>query len=189
MRFGSVRQCRMKLRRDAETQGFRLSRIFYPQATVRLGVANTQSSERQPSKFSLDLCAGCTVSHSDRWRDSDHSKAAWQVHYPDRLPAIRYGWRPTLAAFAALWGEPADGAVTTAPADQLVDDMWKNLPSWGIVPFGSLDRKLKVLTVDSQSPIRKDFDATKYPLQITFSLQGNQPSAISLPTSNHDKSN
>ena len=77
----------------------------------------------------------------------------------------------TLAAFTALWGAPADGAVQTAPADQLIDDAWKNLPSWGIVPFESLDPKWKVLTVDGQSPIRKDFDPSHYPLQITFALQ------------------
>ncbi len=94
----------------------------------------------------------------------------------------------TLAAFTALWGAPADGAVTTALADQLVDAAWKNLPAWGIVPFESLDPKWKVLTVDGQSPIHKDFDATQYPLQITFALKGNPQSAISLPTSNYDAS-
>ncbi len=88
----------------------------------------------------------------------------------------------TLAAFTALWGVPADGSVKIAPADQLIDDAWKNLPSWGIVPFESLDPKWKVLTVDGQSPIRKDFDASKYPLQIAFALQAVQPS--NLPTFN-----
>ncbi len=97
----------------------------------------------------------------------------------------------TLAAFTALWGAPADGAVQTAPADQLVDDAWKNLPSWGIVPFESLDPKWKVLTVDGQSPIHKDFDASKYPLQIAFALRTSQPSNLQtfqLPSSNRDAS-
>ena len=97
----------------------------------------------------------------------------------------------TLAAFTAIWGAPADGSVKVAPADQLLDNAWKNLPSWGIVPFESLDPKWKVLTVDGQSPIRKDFDATKYPLQINFALQSSQPSNLqtfNLPTSNRDAS-
>ncbi len=97
----------------------------------------------------------------------------------------------TLAAFTALWGAPASGSVKVAPSDQLIDDAWRNLPSWGIVPFESLDPKWKVLTVDGQSPIHKDFDASKYPLQITFALQSSQPfnlQTFRLPPSNHDAS-
>jgi len=92
----------------------------------------------------------------------------------------------TLSAFTAIWGAPADGSVKVTSADQLLDNAWKNLPSWGIVPFESLDPKWKVLTVDGQSPIRKDFDLTKYPLQINFALQGNVPSTLNLPPSNRD---
>ena len=66
--------------------------------------------------------------------------------------------------------------------------MWKNLPSWGIVPFESLDPKLKVLTVDGQSPIHKDFDPAHYPLQITFALQSSNPTSFSLPAVNRDPS-
>jgi poly-gamma-glutamate synthesis protein (capsule biosynthesis protein) len=92
----------------------------------------------------------------------------------------------TLAAFTAIWGAPADGSVKVAPADELLDDAWKDLPSWAIIPFESLDPKWKVLTVDGQSPIHKDFDATKYPLQINFALQGD--SSFTLPSSNRDAS-
>lgn len=95
----------------------------------------------------------------------------------------------TLAAFGMLWGAPADGAVKTASADQLLDDAWKNLPSLGIVPFELLDPKWKVLTIDGQSPIRKDFDSTKYPLQITFVLQFDLTSSFQLPTLNLPSSN
>ncbi|MCL4530591.1 MAG: CapA family protein, partial [Chloroflexi bacterium] len=102
----------------------------------------------------------------------------------------------TLNAFTALWGKPASGSVKTAPADQLLDEAWKNLPAWGIVPFESLDPKWKVLTVDGQSPIHKDFDAAKYPLQITFALQTSVkatdlsplPANMDLPASNRDAS-
>jgi len=119
----------------------------------------------------------------------DDIKSAW--HGSSSGPfAGRPLWmaESTLAAFTALWGAPANGSVKVAPADQLLDDVWKNLPSWGIVPFESLDPKWKVLTVDGQSPIRKDFDASQYPLQITFALRGSQPSAFSLQPSNRDPS-
>jgi len=119
----------------------------------------------------------------------DDIKAAW--HGSSAGPFAGHPlWMAdsTLAAFTALWGAPAAGAVTTAPADQLVDEAWKNLPAWGIVPFEALDPKWKVLTVDGQSPIHKDFDTTKYPLQITFALRSDHPSGASLPSSNRDAS-
>lgn len=94
----------------------------------------------------------------------------------------------TLSAFTALWGEPTSGSVKTAPADQLLDTAWKNLPAWAIVPFESIEPRWKVLSVDGRSPIHKDFDASKYPLQITFSLQSSQPSAFILPPFNRDPS-
>jgi poly-gamma-glutamate synthesis protein (capsule biosynthesis protein) len=45
-----------------------------------------------------------------------------------------------------------------------------------------------VLTVDGQSPLRKDFDAGKYPLRVSFGLSpaGADTSGISLPASNRD---
>ena len=65
----------------------------------------------------------------------------------------------TLAAFSALWGEPAPGSVQTVPVDELVNILWDNQPSWGIIPFEELGTKLKVLSVDGQSPIHKNFNA------------------------------
>ena len=63
----------------------------------------------------------------------------------------------TLSAFTALWGAPAL-PVHVAPADGLLDAAWAQMPSWAVVPFESLDPRWKVLTVDGQSPIHKDFD-------------------------------
>ncbi len=157
-------------------------------ASLVLDIENPQSKiENQKSVWIYALVAPFpTVTDGVT---SDDLKAAW--HGSSSGPFAGHPlWMTdsTLAAFTALWGAPADGAVTTAPADQLVDDMWKSLPSWGIVPFESLDPKWKVLTVDNQSPIHKDFDATQYLLQITFSLQGTHPSSFILPTSNRDPS-
>jgi capsule synthesis protein PGA_cap len=94
----------------------------------------------------------------------------------------------TLAAFSALWGAPGPGSAQTAPADQLLDTAWKSMPSWAIVPFEALEPRWKVLTVDGQSPIRKDFDPSGYPLQITFKLQAPAASSFDLPTANRDPS-
>jgi poly-gamma-glutamate synthesis protein (capsule biosynthesis protein) len=95
----------------------------------------------------------------------------------------------TLAAFTALWDPPAAGAVRVVPADRLLDEAWSELPSWAIVPFESLEPKWKVLTVDSQSPVRKKFDLAAYPLTASFALQtspGVRPA--DLASSNYDPS-
>jgi Bacterial capsule synthesis protein PGA_cap len=176
-----------ELHQDAQSSG--ISIVSDPaQASVRLDIAPLSSSKaNQNSIWTFALVAPFpTVTDGVT---SDDLKAAW--HGSSSGPFAGHPlWMAdsTLAAFTALWGAPADGAVQTAPADQLIDDAWKNLPSWGIVPFESLDPKWKVLTVDGQSPIRKDFDPSHYPLQITFALQSSTPVGLNLPASNRDPS-
>ncbi|MBI1792981.1 MAG: CapA family protein [Chloroflexi bacterium] len=148
-------------------------------ASMRLDVERAPSSivNRPPSIWIYALAApfptvtdGVTL---------DDLRAAWGGSSSGPF-AGRPLWmaESTLSAFTALWGAPAGGSVKTAPADQLLDLAWKDLPSWAIIPFESVQPKWKVLTVDGQSPIRKDFDVSKYPLQITFALQGAQPSNL-----------
>jgi hypothetical protein len=79
----------------------------------------------------------------------------------------------TLAAFTALWDAPASGAVRVVPADQLLEEAWADMPTWAIIPFESLEPKWKVLTVDGQSPIRKNFDLSAYPLVSLTNLPSN----------------
>ena len=78
--------------------------------------------------------------------------------------------KSTLNAFTAIWGEPTSGSVRSVDAGQLQDVAWSE-SAWAIVPFESLDPKWKVLTVNGQSPIRKGFDVTSYPLVVDFTLQ------------------
>ena len=91
----------------------------------------------------------------------------------------------TLAAFKALWDEPASGLVRTVPSDQLLDTAWSELGSWAIIPFEALHPKWKVLTIDGQSPIRKGFDISKYPLVVNFDVQSKNSSQL---VSNYDPS-
>lgn len=118
-------------------------------------------------------------------------RAAWRG-----VPAGPFGGRPlwmsesTLAAWRAVWGEPAPGVVRTAAPSQLLEQAWAGMPSWAIVPFEDLDPRWKVLSVDGQSPIHKDLDAT-YPLMIPFGWQPASPASSSaatfpLPASNRD---
>jgi hypothetical protein len=95
----------------------------------------------------------------------------------------------TLAAFTALWDAPAAESVRVVPSDQLLDVAWTENPSWAIIPFESLEPRWKVLTVDDQSPIRKGFDISSYPLAVDFTLQtSNNPQSLGLPISNYDPS-
>jgi len=77
----------------------------------------------------------------------------------------------TRTAFTVLWGQPSN-AVRALPAGELLDAAWRERTAWAIVPFEQLEPRWKVLAVDGQSPLRKDFDAQAYGLQITFSLDG-----------------
>jgi poly-gamma-glutamate synthesis protein (capsule biosynthesis protein) len=107
--------------------------------------------------------------------------------------------KSTLAAFTALWGEPADGAVRVVSDDRLLDTAWsetctepcRSMPSWAIIPFESLEPKWKVLTIDGQSPIRRNFDISNYPLIAHFTLRTPDDfdlSTFGLPPSNYDPS-
>jgi len=113
----------------------------------------------------------------------DEIQAAWNDASPGPFAdSPLWMTESTLTAFTALWGEPASKAVKVVPIDQLVDSLWQNQPAWGIVPFEALEPRLKVLNVDGQSPIQKEFNAETYPLKIEFALRifDHAPATISL---------
>ena len=95
----------------------------------------------------------------------------------------------TRTAFSELWGEPAVNVHTASP-DVLLDAAWQELPSWAILPFEELEPRWKVLAVDGQSPLRKDFDPDQYALQIQFALAGDEADRLAahLPSTNRDAS-
>ena len=120
-----------------------------------------------------------------------------QRQWSDGVAPAAFEGRPlrmdeaALATFSALWGDPAAGAVEVTAAGQLLETAWSDMPSWAIVPFEQLEPKWKVLTVDGQSPIRKDFDLSTYPLVANITLQSTsniQSSVLNLPPSNYDAS-
>jgi poly-gamma-glutamate synthesis protein (capsule biosynthesis protein) len=78
----------------------------------------------------------------------------------------------TAEIFSALWGAPAPGAVEALSSQELLGFAWEHRPSWAIVPFEDLEPRWKTLEVDGISPLRKGFDAQRYPLAVTFSVEG-----------------
>jgi poly-gamma-glutamate synthesis protein (capsule biosynthesis protein) len=92
----------------------------------------------------------------------------------------------TLAAFTALWGPPGPGSVRSVPVDQLLETAWSMISSRAIVPFESLDPRWKVLMIDGQSPIQKQFEPEAYPLVASFRVHSAAPHELSLPVTNRD---
>jgi hypothetical protein len=76
----------------------------------------------------------------------------------------------TRETFALVWGEPGSNAIRVLPAQDLQDKAWNNIPAWAIIPFEQINPKWKVLMVDGQSPIQKNFDPGIYPLDVTYRL-------------------
>ncbi len=121
---------------------------------------------------------------------SDQLQAVWHGRSSDafgKWPLLME--QSTLEAFTALWGSPAV-PVRVLPGDQITDAAWEEMPAWAIVPFESLEARWKVLTIDGQSPVRKDFDLDRYPLEVFYTLQANgaDAAAFPLPASNRDPS-
>jgi len=78
----------------------------------------------------------------------------------------------TLAALSVLLGPPAEGAVSTIPADQLVDAAWADQPAWAVVPFHRLEPRWKVLRVDGRSVLERGLEGDAYPLRLTIGAAG-----------------
>jgi hypothetical protein len=87
----------------------------------------------------------------------------------------------TLRAFTVQWGEPNRNQVRSVASDQLLDEAWKDLSTWAIIPFEEIQPRWKVISVDVQSQIHKDFDENLYSLKIIFGAEG-----FDLPKSNRD---
>lgn len=99
----------------------------------------------------------------------------------------------TEAVFSALWGAPAAGAVETQPPGELLAAAWARRPAWALIPFEQITPRWKVLAVDGQSPVWKDFDPAAYPLSVSIGLQGDPALAAEAiaglaPPSNRDAS-
>ena len=116
-------------------------------------------------------------------------EAAWNDSLSGPLPdSPLWMTDSTLNAFTARFGEAEPGSVKTVPEAELLDLLWDNQPAWGFVPFESLDPRLKVLTIDGESPVKNDFDESSYPLSLGFKLVGNKAALFDLPRSNRDPS-
>ncbi len=99
----------------------------------------------------------------------------------------------TLAALKGLLGEPAAGAVVTAPEAELLGRAWAEQPAWAIVPFETLEPRWKVLRLDGVSPLDQGLDLAAYPLVTRLFISGSDETlepfmaAANLPATNRDE--
>lgn len=94
----------------------------------------------------------------------------------------------TLAAFSALWGEPAAGTVQVAKADQLLEATWQQPYGWALVPFEDLQPRWKVVRLGGLTLLDRNLDFASYPLVVHFSWTGGSGELpAKLPASNRDE--
>ncbi|MBE0700016.1 MAG: CapA family protein, partial [Anaerolineaceae bacterium] len=115
-------------------------------------------------------------------------KTAWSSTPPPGLSIKNLLVDPSTAAvFQKLWGIPSK-VVQVLPTEKILDVAWSKAETWAILPFEQLQPRWKVILVDGQSPVQKEFSLASYGLTVYFTLTGdaNQVSQVSpeLPVSN-----
>ncbi|MGB4596248.1 MAG: CapA family protein [Anaerolineaceae bacterium] len=102
--------------------------------------------------------------------------------------------RSTMQAIRSLWGAPK-GKVSVHPAAELLDLAWENIDVWAILPFESLLPRWKVIALEGQTPLSKQFDPDNYLLNVPISVWAEGSTQLSsyansvlaaLPASNRD---
>src|SRR5690606_9804804 len=63
----------------------------------------------------------------------------------------------------------------STPKDKLLESAWISQNTWAIIPFEELQPRWKVLLIDGQSPIHKDFTVDQYALNVPISLNLVEP--------------
>jgi len=93
---------------------------------------------------------------------------------------------------SAALGVPAENALSLIDDASVIDIAWEAGDALAIIPFHELEPRWKVLYVDGQSPLSKDFALQDYPLVVSYGLSGDPAAVDALlaeldwPTSNRD---
>lgn len=102
-------------------------------------------------------------------------KDFWAGNATDDFPAKKVLLDgSTLAVFEKIWGQASTDYIQVVARENLLTRCWDDPENWAVIPFEQLEPRWKVILIDGQSPIRKEFNAMQYPLNIPFSLVGSQ---------------
>jgi len=100
-------------------------------------------------------------------------KAFWSGMEGNSFPAARIILQgETQTILTKLWGSPNPKTIVSLPAESLQNTAWLEKTTWAIIPFEQLDPQWKVISVNGNSPIDKEFDPTTYALNVPFSFVG-----------------
>ncbi len=101
--------------------------------------------------------------------NSTELQAYWQeassTVYFDRLILGKSSYK----AIESLWGKPA-GTVEVHPDADLINLAWNTPGTWAIIPFEEIQPRWKVIALDEQFPLHKDFMPESYSLTVPISL-------------------
>lgn len=111
---------------------------------------------------------------------ADWLRKLWQGQPEDAVQTLLIV-EENLPALSSLLGEPGQ-SVRTQPRESLLETAWTTQNTWAIIPFGEVQARWKVMTIDGQSPIHKDFSAESYALKVPISVRPVEPDdAFALP--------
>ncbi len=154
------------------------------QATLRLRPTDSAPGEHPTLSWYYALVAPFATLTDEVTLDD--FLQAWSGKPTDTWPAqVLLMDSSTYHALVARFGPPAPEAVQILPAERLLVTAWETPNRWAVIPFEDLHPKWKVIAINGQSPIRNDFQAEDYPLQVTFLCEGDCQ-AVVLPPSNRD---
>ncbi len=98
-------------------------------------------------------------------------QAYWSGETVTDMLSVPYLKIPSALAkiWETQWGELDASRIIISDDPVDADRLWES-NAWAIVPFDSLEPKLKVIFVDETSPLNKDFDPATAPLVVSFQL-------------------
>lgn len=96
----------------------------------------------------------------------------WEGQKKDTISQSLTVSEETKRILSSWWGPPQEGSITILPQDLILDNLWPNPQHWALIPFEELNPRWKVLEVQGQKPIHKDYDPTHALLSIPISVSG-----------------
>ena len=106
---------------------------------------------------------------------ADWIRKLWQGQPEDAVHTLLIA-EEDLPVLSSLLGEPGQ-SVRTQPRESLLETAWTTQNTWAIIPFGEIQARWKVMIIDGQSPIHKDFSAESYALKVPISVRLLEPDA------------
>ena len=106
---------------------------------------------------------------------ADWLRKLWQGQPEDAVQTLLIA-EEDLPVLSSLLGEPGQ-SVRTQLGESLLETAWTTQNTWAIIPFGEIQARWKVMIIDGQSPIHKDFSAESYALKVPISVRLLEPDA------------